>query len=116
MTFSFLSMRYFQVIMQMTQHLIFFKNMLILKQSILKQNVMFLQKWFHGNYIVLNPGKCYYMTFGLNTTKNEFVLADGTIVLSAEEYAVSEITIYSSLTFYSQLNQLCKKVANKPNV
>ena len=30
---------------------------------------------------------CYYMTFGLNTTKNEFVLEDGTIVPSAEEHA-----------------------------
>ena len=33
--------------------------------------------------MVLNPGKCYYMTFGSNTTKNEFFLKDGTIVPSA---------------------------------
>ena len=42
----------------------------ILNQSILKKNFMYLQKWFRDNYMVLNPGKCYYMTFGLNTTKN----------------------------------------------
>ena len=45
---------------------------------------MYLQKWFHDNYMVLNPGKCYYMAFGLNTTKNEFVFEDGTIVPSVE--------------------------------
>ena len=28
--------------------------------------------------MVLNPGKCYYMSFGLNT-KNQFVLEDSTI-------------------------------------
>ena len=40
-------------------------------------------------YVWPNKGvkPCYYMTFGLNTTKNEFVLEDGTIVPSAEEHA-----------------------------
>ena len=37
------------------------------------------------NYMVLNPGKCYYMTFDLNTTKNEFVIENGTTAPSAEE-------------------------------
>ena len=55
----------------------------ILNQSILKKNFIYLQKWFHENHMVLNPGKCYYMTFGLNKTKNEFVLEDDTIVPSA---------------------------------
>ena len=62
--------------------------------------------------MVLNRGVCYYMTFGLNTTKSEFVLEPGTIAPSAEEHVV---TIDSRLTFYSHLKQLCKKVANKLN-
>ena len=33
--------------------------------------------------MVLNAGKCYYITFGSSTAKNEFVLEDGTILLSA---------------------------------
>ena len=53
------------------------------------------------------------MTFGLNTTKNEFVLEGGKIVPSAEEHVVLGITIDSRLTFYSRLKQLCKKAANK---
>ena len=65
--------------------------------------------------MVLNPGKCYYMTFGLNTTKNEFVLEDGTIDPSAEEYVALGITINCRLTFYSHLKQLYKKVENKLN-
>ena len=62
----------------------------------------------------LNPEKCYYMTFSLNTTKNEFVLEDGAIA-STEEHVVLGITIDSRLTFFSHLKQLCKKVANKLN-
>ena len=76
---------------------------------------MYLHKWFHENYMVLNPGACYYMTFGLSSTKNEFVLENGTIVPSAEEHVVFGITIDYRLTFYSHLKQLCKKVANKLN-
>ena len=65
--------------------------------------------------MVLNPRKCYYMTFGLNTTKNDFVFKDGTIVPSVEEHVVLGITIDYRLTFYSHMKQLCKKVANKLN-
>ena len=49
---------------------------------------MYLQKQFHDNYTVLNPGKCCYMTFDLNTTKNQFLLRDGTIFPPAEEHVV----------------------------
>ena len=66
--------------------------------------------------MVLNPGKCYYMTsVRLNTTKNEFVLEDGTIAPSAEEHVVLGVTMNSCLTFYSHLKQLCKTVVNKLN-
>ena len=34
--------------------------------------------------MILNPGKHYYLIFGLDTTKNEFILEDGTVVSSAE--------------------------------
>ena len=59
--------------------------------------------------MVLNSGKCYCMTFGLNITKNEFVLEVGAIVSPAEEHVVLGITIDS------RLSKLCKKVANKLN-
>ena len=55
------------------------------------------------------------MIFGLNTTKNEFVLEDGAIAPSVEEHVVLEITIDSRLALYSHLTQFCKRVANKLN-
>ena len=42
----------------------------ILNQSILKKNFMYLQKWSQENFMVSNPGRCYCMTFRLNTVKN----------------------------------------------
>ena len=38
--------------------------------------------------MILNPGKCYYLSFDSNTTKNEFVLEEATILSSAKEYVV----------------------------
>ena len=38
--------------------------------------------------MVLNPGKCYFVTFRLNTTTNKLVLEDGTIVSSVQKHAV----------------------------
>ena len=86
----------------------------VLNQSNLL-DFIYLQKWLHDNYMILNPGKFYHMAFDLNATKNEFVYKDGTIVVSAEEHVVLGITINSSLTFFPHLKQLCKKVANKLN-
>ena len=65
--------------------------------------------------MVLNPGKCCYMTFGSKVAENDFVLEDGSSIPSAQEHVVLGITIDSRLTFYSHLKQLCKKVANKLN-
>ena len=80
-----------------------------LNQSILKKNFMHLQKWFHDNYMVLKPGKCCYMNFGLNTTRNEFVLEDGTIIPSSEKHVVLGITINSRLTLYLLFQAIMQK-------
>ena len=95
--------------MQMTLYFILFKKTTSLTN--LKKDFTYLQKGFYDNPTVLNPRKCYYMTFGSNTTKNEFVFENGTIVPSAEEHLVLGITTYSRLTLYSHLKKLCKKVA-----
>ena len=41
----------------------------VLNQSNLL-DFMYLQKWLHDIYMILNPGKFYHMTFDLNATKN----------------------------------------------
>ena len=86
----------------------------ISNQSVLKQHFICLQKLFYENYMVLNPGKCCYMTFGSKFNNND-LLEDGTTIPSVEEHVVLGITIDSHLNFYSHLKQLCKKVVNKLN-
>ena len=43
--------------------------------------------------MVLNPGKCSYMSFGSNPDKSDLILEDSTKIPSAEEYVVLGVTI-----------------------
>ena len=78
-------------------------------ESILNKNFLSLQKWFYDNFMVLNPGKCYYMSFGSNPDKSDLILEDSTKIPSAEEYIVLRVTINNMLAFYKHLKNLCKK-------
>ena len=71
----------------------------ISNQSVLKRNFICLQKWFYENYMVLNPGKCCYMTFGSKFNNNDLLLEDGTTIPSAEEHVVLGITIEFEFEF-----------------
>ena len=74
-----------------------------------------LQKLFYENWLVLTPGKCFYVCLGSKTKKNDFILEAKTTIPLALKIEVLGITIESNLTFYSHLKQLCKKVLNKLN-
>ena len=84
-------------------------------RNILIKSFLSLQKWFYDNYMVLNQGKCCYMSFGSNPDKSDLILEDSTKIPSAEEYAILGVAIDNRLTFNNHLKNLCKKIANKLN-
>ena len=84
-------------------------------RNILNKNFLSLQKWFYDNCMVLNPGKCCYMSFGSNLDKSDLILEDRTKIPSAEEYVILGVMIDNRLTFYNHHKSLCKKIANKLN-
>ena len=43
--------------------------------------------------MVLNPGKCYYKSFGSNSDKGDFILEDSTKIPSTEEYIIFRVAI-----------------------
>ena len=47
-------------------------------RNILNKKILSLQKWFYDIYMVLNPGKCCYMSFGSNPDKSHLILKDST--------------------------------------
>ena len=54
----------------------------------LNKNFLHLQDWFYDNHMVLNAGKCCYLSFGSNLNKIDFMLEDSTKIPSVEEYVV----------------------------
>ena len=87
----------------------------ITNKNILNKKFLSLQKWFYDNYMFLNPGKCYYMTFSSNLDKNDLILEDSTKTSAAKEYVILGVTIDNRLTFYNHLKNLCKIIASKLN-
>ena len=67
-------------------------------------------KWFYDSYMVLNPRKCCYVSFGSNPDKSNLILEDSTKIPSAEEYVVLGVTTDNRLTFYNHLKNLFKKL------
>ena len=84
-------------------------------RDILNRNFLSLEKWFYGNYMALNPGKCCYMSFSSNPNKSDLILEDSTKIPLGEEYLILGFTTDNRLTFYSHLKNLCKQIANKLN-
>ena len=68
-------------------------------RNILNKFFLSLQKWFYDNYMILNPGKWCYMSFGSNPDKSDLILEDSTKIPSAEEYLILGVTIDNWLTF-----------------
>ena len=40
----------------------------------LELEFIILHKWFHDNYMVLNPGKCLYIVIGVNDPSHKINL------------------------------------------
>ena len=49
--------------------------------------------------MVLNPGKCCYMSFGSKPVKSDLILEDSTKLPTVEEYVILGDTIDNRLTF-----------------
>ena len=79
-------------------------------RNILNKKFLSLQKWFYDNYMVLNPGKSCYISFGSNPDKRDLILEYSTKIPSAEEYIVLGVTINNRLTFYNRPKNLFKKL------
>ena len=51
-----------------------------LRNLFLRKTLLIYQKPFYDNYMVLNPGQCYYVTLFFKTIKNKFLFEDSTIL------------------------------------
>ena len=82
-------------------------------RNILNKKCLSLKKWFYDNYMVSNPGKYCYMSFGSNPDKSDLILEDNIKISSVDKYVILGVTIDNRLTFYNHLKGFCKKLQTK---
>ena len=82
----------------------------------LNKNFKQITNWFYDNYMILNPGKCHYMTLGKKTESDDdqLILENVTLTASPSETLLG-IKIDKNLTFNEHLTILCKKTSQKLN-
>ena len=64
---------------QMTMLCIVHTKTLILQSADSKYDFALISEWFHKNYVVLNPGKCHFLTLGFNEPFPDFSFNNTTI-------------------------------------
>ena len=69
----------------------------------LEFDFMILRKWFHENYMVLNPGKCHYIVIGDDVPSHKIILNDNEIASSIEEKPLG-VLLVSNLNFGSHIS------------
>ena len=79
---------------------------------ILRQECSILSNWFYDNYMVLNPGNCHFMLFGVKENEPfDLICNDITLKHSSHEKLLG-VTIDNKLSFDEHIINICK-TANK---
>ena len=89
------------------------KSLKMVKEN-LKINFLIMQKWFHENHMVLNPGKYRYLVLG-NRSNSDTINLNGTKQASSSYEKFLGILIDHDLSFDKHIKSLCRKAAQKLN-
>ena len=82
-------------------HYIYGKSLSVVIEN-LKADFLKMSRWFHKNFMVLNPDKCHFMVLGGSNCTFIFT-RNGTTIESSKEEKVLDITIIDKLTSTSHL-------------
>ena len=81
----------------------------------LRQEFSILPNWFYDNYMVLNPGKCPFMLFGVKENEQfDMICNDITLKHSSHEKILG-VTIDNKLSFDEHIINICKTANKKLN-
>ena len=81
----------------------------------LRQEFSILSNWFYDNYMVLNPGKCHFMLFGVKENEQfDLICNDITLKHSSHEKILG-VTIDNKLSFDEHIINICKTANKKLN-
>ena len=72
-----------------------------------------VKDWFYVNFMILNPGKCYFISIGKDTHDEDVFYYDNLILKNSDEEDILGVTIDRKLTFHQHTKKLCRKAGQK---
>ena len=69
--------------------------------------------WFYENFMMLNPGKSYYMCLGKNLDDNEVLNFYELTIKSSKEVEIVGIKIDKNLNFNNHIKLICRKAGQE---
>ena len=82
-------------------------------KSMLSSDFMIVENWFFENYMILDPGKCYFMCIGKNVSDSELLNLNDLNLKNCKEVEVLGITIDRNLNFKGYIKNICRKAGQK---
>ena len=82
-------------------------------KSMLSSGFMIVENWFFENYMILNPGKCYFMCIGKNVSDSDLLNLNELNLKNCKEVEVLGITIDRNLNFKGHRQNICRKAGQK---
>ena len=82
-------------------------------KSKLSSDFKIVEDWFFENYMVSNPGKCYFMCVGKNVSDSELLKLKDLILKNFKEVEVLGITVDINLSFKGHMKNICRKPGQK---
>ena len=82
-------------------------------KSMLSSDFMIVENWFFENYMILNPGKCYFMCIGKNVSDSELLNLNDLNLKNCKEVEVLGITIDRNLNFKGHIKNIFRKAGQK---
>ena len=81
----------------------------------LRQEFSILSNWFYDNYMVLNPGKCHFMLFGVKENEQFDLLCNDTTPKHSSHETILDVTIDNKLSVDEHIINICKTATKKLN-
>ena len=72
-----------------------------------------VEDWFFENYMILNPGKCYFMCIGKNVGDSELLNLNDLNLENCKEVEILGIAIDRNLNFKGHIKNICRKAGQK---
>ena len=75
-----------------------------------------VNNWFYEICMILNPGKCHFMSIGKDTHDKDVFYYDNLTLKNSNEEEILGVIIDRKLTFHQHIKKMCRKAGQKLNV